>query len=118
MLQQENPDDYVIGTGEKHSVREFIKETAKCLGMDLKSNGEEGVNEKYIDEKGNVVIEINPLYFRPSEVDLLFSNPSKAKNVLGWEPKIRFKELVKKMVDADLTLAEKEAQINQRIKTF
>ncbi len=118
MLQQKNPDDYVIGTGEKHSVREFIEEAAKCLEMNLKSNGEEGINEKYIDEKGNVVIEINPLYFRPSEVDLLVSNPSKARNLLGWEPKIRFKELVKKMVDSDLALAEKEVQINQRIKTF
>ena len=118
ILQQGNPDDYVIGTGEKHSVREFIEEAAKCLGMNLKSNGEEGINEKYIDEKGNVVIEINPLYFRPSEVDLLVSDPSKARNVLGWEPKIRFKELVKKMVDSDLALAEKESQINQRIKTY
>ena len=118
MLQQNKSDDYVIGTGEKHSVREFIEEVAKCLDMNIRSNGEKGINEKYIDEKGRVVININPYYFRPTEVDLLLSNPSKARNVLGWKPKIKFKELVKMMVDSDLALAKKEAQINHRIKTF
>ncbi len=118
MLQQSHPDDYVIGTGEKHSVREFIEETAKCLGMNIQSNGENGVNEKYLDEDGKAVININPYYFRPSEVDLLLSDSTKAKTILGWAPAIGFKELVKRMVDYDLELAKKEAQINHRIKTF
>ena len=118
ILQQKEPDDYVLGTGEKHTIREFIEETANCLGMNLRSNGEEGINEQYLDERGNVVITINPLYFRPSEVDTLLADPTKAREILGWEPKILFKELVKRMVQHDLELAEKEAQINQRIKTF
>jgi len=118
ILQQEKPDDYVIGTGEKHSVREFLEEAIRCLEMNIKSNGEKGVNEKYADEDGNVVVNINPYYFRPAEVDVLLADYSKAKRVLGWEPQIRFKELVRKMVEHDLKIAQKEAQINQRVKTF
>ncbi len=118
ILQQEKPDDYVIGTGEKHSVREFLEEAMRCLEMNIKSNGEKGVNEKYADEDGNVVVNINPYYFRPAEVDVLLADYSKAKRVLGWEPQIRFKELVRKMVEHDLKIAQKEAQINQRVKTF
>jgi len=118
MLQQENPDDYVIGTGEKHSVREFIEEAAKCLNMNIRSNGEKGVNEKYIDENGRVIISINPYYFRPTEVDSLLSDPTKARVNLGWKHQIGFKELVRRMVEHDLELAKKEAKINHRIKTF
>ena len=118
MLQQDKPDDYVIGSGEKHSVREFLEESAKCLGMNVNSNGEKGVHEKYIDENGKIIIGINPYYFRPTEVDLLLSNPAKAKIKLGWKTEISFKELVKRMVESDLELAKKEAQINHRIKTF
>jgi len=118
ILQQQEPGDYVVGTGEKHSVREFLEESARCLGMIIRSNGENGVNEKYIDENGNVIVSINPFYFRPAEVDVLKADYSKARSILGWEPKIKFKELVKMMVEHDLRLAEKEAQINERIKTF
>lgn len=87
MLQQEKPDDYVIGTGESHSPREFLDEAFGYLGMDWK---------KYV--------EIDPRYFRPTEVDYLLSDPSKARMKLGWEPKIKFHELVRIMVDADLEL--------------
>jgi GDPmannose 4,6-dehydratase len=85
MLQQEKPDDYVIATGETHSVREFVEESFGYAGLDWK---------KYVvvDEK----------YFRPAEVDLLLGDPAKAKKVLGWQPRVGFKELVRLMVDADL----------------
>jgi len=111
MLQQNKSDDYVIGTGEKHTVREFLEETAKFLGMNIRSNGKKGVEEKYLDEEGNIVVEINPVYFRPAEVDLLQADPSKAKYVLGWIPKTNFKELVKIMTSYDLKLAERELHL-------
>jgi len=85
MLQQERPDDYVIATGETHSVRDFLDEAFGYLDLDW-----------------NKYVEIDPRYFRPTEVDLLLGDASKAKKLLGWKPKVRFKELVKLMVDADL----------------
>jgi GDPmannose 4,6-dehydratase len=85
MLQQEKPDDYVIATGETHSVREFVEESFGYAGLDWKKH-------VVIDEK----------YFRPAEVDLLLGDPTKAKKALGWQPKVGFKELVKLMVDADM----------------
>jgi GDPmannose 4,6-dehydratase len=85
MLQQEKPDDYVIATGETHSVREFVEESFGYAGLDWKKH-------VVVDEK----------YFRPAEVDLLLGDPAKAKKVLGWEPKVTFKALVKLMVDADM----------------
>jgi perosamine synthetase len=108
IVQQNDPDDYVIGTGEKHSVREFLEESAKCMNLEIKSNGEKGINEKYIDKNGNVVVEIDAFLYRPAEVDLLLANPEKARKKLGWEPKIKFKELCNLMAKHDLTLAEKE----------
>ncbi len=113
MLQQNKPEDYVIGTGEKHTVREFLEETAKYLGLNIKSNGKRGVEERYIDENGEVVIEISPVYFRPAEVDLLQADPVKAKAILGWEPKIIFKELIKIMAEHDLKLAKKEDHMRE-----
>lgn len=101
MLQQENPDDYVIATGETHTVREFVEESCKILGIDLKWQGQ-GVDEKGIDKStGKVIIEIDPVYFRPAEVELLIGDYSKAKKILGWSPKTKFKELVKMMTDSD-----------------
>jgi len=91
MLQQDNPDDYVIATGETHSVREFCQEAFQLLDLDW---------EKYVD--------YDPRYERPTEVDLLLGDPSKAKKILGWEPKTSFKELVRLMIEADLTLAKRE----------
>lgn len=102
ILQQEKPDDYVIATGETHSPREFIEEAAHQLGIDLVWQGS-GVEEKGVDKKtGETLVEIDPKYFRPAEVDLLIGDASKAKKVLGWEPKIKFKELVKTMVEDEV----------------
>lgn len=102
MLQHSKPDDFVVATGKTHSVREFIEESGKALGMDIKWSGK-GLDEIGTDSKtGKVIIRIDPIYFRPAEVDLLIGDGSKAKKVLGWEPKTTFKELVKIMVEADL----------------
>ncbi|GFO54224.1 GDP-mannose 4,6-dehydratase [Geomonas sp. Red276] len=112
MLQQETADDYVVATGETHSVREFAELVFGRLGMHLEWQGE-GVHEKGIDIKtGKVVIEIDPRYFRPAEVDLLLGDPAKAKRLLKWEPKTTFQGLVEMMTDADLALAEREMRAN------
>lgn len=106
MLQQEKADDYVIATGKSHSVREFIEEACKILEIDLIWQGQD-LEEKGIDKKtGKIIIEIDPKYFRPTEVDNLLGDPRKAKKVLNWEPKTSFKELVKIMVEADLDLVK------------
>jgi GDPmannose 4,6-dehydratase len=102
MLQQKKPDDYVIATGEAHTVRELAEEAFKNININLEWAGE-GIKEKGIDSKsGKVLVEVDPTYFRPSEVDFLVGDASKAKEKLGWKPKIKFKELVKIMVEADL----------------
>lgn len=108
MMQQPEPDDYVIATGESRSVREFAEKVFARLGMPLEWQGK-GAHEKGIDSKtGNIVIEIDPKYFRPAEVDLLLGDPTKAKQKMGWEPNVDFDGLVEMMVDADLHLAERE----------
>jgi len=102
MLQQDSPDDYVIATGETHSVREFCEKAFKYAGYDIKWKGS-GINEKGIDSKtGRVLIEVDPRYFRPTEVDLLIGDPTKAKKKLGWKPKVSFEELIEIMVKSDL----------------
>lgn len=102
MLQQDKPDDYVLATNETHTVREFIEIAAERLGFELEWRGKD-VKEEGVDKKtGNVIIKIDPRYFRPAEVDLLIGDPAKAKKIMGWEPKVKFKELVEIMVDADL----------------
>jgi len=99
MLQQDTPDDFVIATGETHSPREFVEEAAGLLGFDIEWRGD-GLKEKGIDKNsGKTIIEIDPKYFRPAEVDLLIGDGTKAKNMLNWEPKVKFKELVKIMVE-------------------
>ena len=107
MLQQDVPEDFVIATGETHSVREFIE--AACEELDIKLAWEgEGVNEIGIDQNtGKTIIKINPQYFRPTEVDLLLGNPAKAKEKLGWEATIKFADLAKRMTKADLELMKK-----------
>src|SRR6266581_1898526 len=108
MLQQTEPDDYVVATGETHSVREFAEKVFARLDMPLEWQGK-GVHEKGIDTRsGKIVIEIDPKYFRPAEVDLLLGDPAKAKAKLGWQPQTGFDELVDMMVDADLLSAERE----------
>lgn len=102
MLQQDKPDDYILATNEAHTVREFVEETCRHLGIDLAWQGSER-EERGLDTKtGKAIIKIDPKYFRPAEVDLLIGDNTKAREVLGWEPKVKFKELVKIMIEADL----------------
>jgi GDPmannose 4,6-dehydratase len=108
MLQQSEPDDYVVATGKTHSVREFAEEVFARLEMPLEWQGT-GIHEKGIDSRsGKVVIEIDPKYFRPAEVELLLGDPGKAALKLGWEPRTDMEGLVNMMVDADLSMAERE----------
>lgn len=102
MLQQDNPEDFVLATGTQHTVREFIVEAFSLCGIELEWNGT-GADEKGIEkETGRILIEIDPTYFRPTEVDSLIGDASRAEKVLGWKPKTNFKELVTIMVDHDL----------------
>jgi GDPmannose 4,6-dehydratase len=112
MLQQKEPDDYVIATGEQHSVREFVELAAKEIGIAINWKGQ-GVNEKGYDEKGICRVEIDPRYFRPTEVENLLGDSSKAKRKLGWSPKTTFKELIAEMMREDLQRAERNADIRQ-----
>lgn len=108
MLQQEKPDDYILSTNETHTVREFIEESCRLLDFDLVWEGE-GVDERGIDRKtGKTIIKIDPKYFRPAEVDLLIGDNTKAKERLGWEPKTKFHELVKIMVEEDFAVAKEQ----------
>lgn len=112
MLQNKEPDDFVLATNETHTVREFIEEACKHLGMALVWKGK-GLKEIGVDKNtGKTIVAINPRYFRPAEVDVLLGDYSKAKKKLGWKPKVKFKELVKIMIEADLKLAEKEKLSN------
>ena len=109
MLQQDNPEDYVIATGEAHSVREFLEETFRLAGIEIISNGKKEVEEEYTrKDNGNVVVKIDPRYFRPAEVDLLLGESQKAKLKLGWKPKVYFKELVKMMLEQDVHELKRE----------
>ncbi|MCP3872750.1 MAG: GDP-mannose 4,6-dehydratase, partial [Desulfobacteraceae bacterium] len=113
MLQQDTPDDYVIATGEQHSVREFVEVTAKELGIALKWEGK-GIKEKGINIANNkTIVAVDPRYFRPTEVETLLGDPSKAKKNLGWEPKITFNDLVKEMTKQDLEEAKKDELIQR-----
>lgn len=102
MLQQDEPDDYVLATGETHTVREFVEKASEIAGFDIEWEGE-GVNTRGIDKKtGKVIIEVSPEFYRPAEVDILVGDYSKAKKKLGWEPKTKFEKLVEIMMEADL----------------
>ena len=108
MLQQEQPEDFVIATGEMHTVREFCELAFKEAGIDIRWEGQ-GVNEKGIDTQTNrVLIEVDPKYFRPCEVEQLLGDPTKAKTMLGWNPtKTSFRQLIKKMVEHDMLFVKK-----------
>lgn len=111
MLQQDTADDYVIATGEQHSVRDFINAAAAELDMDIEWQGA-GVDERGIDRNsGDELIAVDPKYFRPTEVATLLGDPSKAKRVLNWEAKTSFAELVSEMVAADFASAKRDAMI-------
>jgi GDPmannose 4,6-dehydratase len=112
MLQQDEPEDYVIATGVQHSVREFIEEAASHIDIQITWKGE-GNEENGYDNDNNCVVAIDPKYYRPTEVDTLLGDPSKAKEKLGWSPKVTFNELVKEMIESDLELAKKDALLKQ-----
>ena len=107
MLQQPEPDDYVIATGEQHTVREFIETAAHELGMTLRWSGT-GAGERGFDEKGRCIVQVDPAYYRPAEVHSLLGDAGKARATLGWRPKVAFRELVAEMARADLDLAERD----------
>jgi GDPmannose 4,6-dehydratase len=112
MLQQNAPEDFVIATGHQYSVRDFVNAAAKGLGIILKWSGA-GLEEKAFDETGRCVVKIDPRYFRPTEVETLLGDASKARDKLGWVPKITFNELVSEMVREDLKAAERDELIKK-----
>jgi GDPmannose 4,6-dehydratase len=110
ILQQEKPQDFVIATGEQYSVRDFVKRCANVLELDLTWRGS-GIDEKAFDQRGNVVVAVDPRYFRPTEVDTLLGDPGKAKRELGWVPRTSFNQLVAEMVECDLKAAQRDALV-------
>ena len=113
MLQQEEPEDFVIATGEQYSVREFVTTAAKHCAIEIDWQGQ-GAEEKGINkETGEVVVEIDPRYYRPAEVETLLGDASKAKEKLGWEPKIKFAQLVEEMITEDLKLASRDSLVEK-----
>lgn len=112
MLQQEQPEDFVIATGLQYSVRDFVNAAAKELDMDIRWEGK-GVDEKGYDADGKCIVQVDPRYFRPTEVETLLGDPSKAKQKLGWTPKISFEDLVAEMVREDFKSAERDELVKQ-----
>ena len=114
MLQQETPEDFVIATGVQHSVRQFVEIAANEMGMEIEWQGE-GLDEIGIETKsGKTIVHVDSRYFRPTEVETLLGDPSKAKEKLGWVPEITFNELVQEMVVADLKIAERDQIVSQK----
>ena len=111
MLQQDEPEDFVIATGENHSIREFVEACCKELDIEIEWKGE-GIDEIGIDKKtGKTIISVDPKYFRPAEVEILLGDPSRAKEKIGWEAKIKFAELAKIMVKSDYELLKSGGEI-------
>ncbi|GAB4031185.1 MAG: GDP-mannose 4,6-dehydratase [Elusimicrobiota bacterium] len=110
MLQQKKADDYVLATNETHTIRELIEYSFKHIGISIKWQGK-GLSEKGLDSKtGKTLVEVSEKFYRPAEVDLLLGNPAKARKILGWQPKTKFKELVDIMIEADLKRVYREIQ--------
>lgn len=113
MLQQREPHDYVIASGEQYSVREFVERAADCLGMSIRWEGK-GLKERGIDKcTGRCIVSIDPRYFRPTEVDTLLGDATRAREKLGWQPKISFEDLVAEMVEEDLKLAQRDHMVRK-----
>jgi GDPmannose 4,6-dehydratase len=111
MLQQDEPDDYVIATNETHAVREFVELAFNAVGIYLEWQGE-GKNEVGVNkENGKALVKVNPQFFRPAEVEILLGNPIKAETKLGWKREISFNELVNRMVENDLALIKQGRDI-------
>lgn len=118
ILQQDKPEDFVIATGEQHSVREFVEMAAEKIGFQITWRGN-GVNETGVDQDGNIIVKVDPRYFRPAEVDTLLGDPGKAKKQLGWSHKTSFDELIEQMVAEDLQIAKRDALVREKgFKTF
>ncbi len=112
ILQQPEPEDFVIATGEQHSVRDFVNAAAEELGIRIRWEGQ-GVDEKGYDECGRCIVAVDPHYFRPTEVDTLLGDPTKARTRLGWRPTTSFKQLVAEMVREDLKAAERDELVKK-----
>ncbi len=112
MLQQDKAEDYVIATGQQYSVREFVQRCAVKLGMNLRWSGE-GLTEKACDADGKVIVAVDPAYFRPTEVETLLGDATRAREQLGWVPRTSFEQLVNEMVEADLKSAERDALVRR-----
>ena len=112
MLQQDEPEDFVIASAKQHSVRDFVNAAAAELGVHVNWQGS-GVDEKGFDDNGRCIVAVDPRYFRPTEVETLLGDPSKAKEKLGWVPKITFKQLVVEMVREDLKAAERDELVKR-----
>jgi len=111
MLQQPEPEDYVVATGQQHSVRDFVVTAGRLLGMDIEWRGQ-GVEEVGVDRSGGrAIVRVDPRYFRPTEVDALLGDPSKIRDKLGWQPEVTFDALVREMIEADLALAKRDALV-------
>jgi GDPmannose 4,6-dehydratase len=110
MLQQAAPEDFVIATGRQYSVRQFVEIAAAELGLRMTWK-HEGAKEEGRDQHGNCIVRVDPRYFRPTEVDTLLGDPSKAMRKLGWRPRTTFEELVREMMLEDLTIAKRDALI-------
>ena len=113
MLQQDKPEDFVIASRAfKHSVREFVTLAASVIGIELSWRGN-GIDEIAVDQYGTTVVAVDPTYFRPSEVETLLGDPSYAHQRLGWKASVRFDELVKEMIEADLVLAKRDQLVKR-----
>ena len=111
MLQQPEPEDYVVATGQQHAVRDFVVTAGRLLGMDIEWRGQ-GVEEVGVDRSsGRAIVRVDPRYFRPTEVDALLGDPSKIRDKLGWQPEVTFDALVREMIEADLALAKRDALV-------
>jgi GDPmannose 4,6-dehydratase len=109
MLQQEQPEDFVIATGKQYSVRDFVNAAAEAIGLSIRWEGQ-GIDEKGYDQSsGACIVSVDPKYFRPTEVETLLGDPTKAREKLGWEPKVQFEQLVAEMVESDLEEAKRDA---------
>jgi GDPmannose 4,6-dehydratase len=107
MLQQDTPEDYVLATGQQHSVRQFVEVAGNELGIAVRWRGK-GIDEQGLDSNSNCIVAVDPRYFRPTEVDSLLGDATKARNKLGWVPKTSFEDLVKEMVNQDLRIAQRD----------
>jgi GDPmannose 4,6-dehydratase len=113
MLQADVPDDYILATGESHSVREFVEEAFRVLGQEIKWRGSGEGETGIMASTGKEVVAIDPRYYRPTEVDHLLGDAGKAKEILGWEPKVTFKELVRIMTLADFEKIKRQTNDNR-----